>query len=90
MHGTPGSLLSLALQTLQGAFAPELLLMPKQKSKGAVKKRFRISKNGKAVCSHPDRGHGHAPFSGETGRRLRRRMVLNKTWSELVRNMIGK
>ncbi|MBM3986570.1 MAG: 50S ribosomal protein L35 [Planctomycetes bacterium] len=65
-------------------------LMPKQKSKGAVKKRFRISKNGKAVCSHPDRGHGHAPFSGETGRRLRRRMVLNKTWSELVRNMIGK
>ena len=62
--------------------------MPKAKSKSAVKKRFRISKNGKAVCSHPDRGHGHAPFNGETSRRLRKRMVLNATWSELVRNMV--
>jgi len=64
--------------------------MPKQKSKSAVKKRFRISKNGKAVCSHPDRGHGHAPFNGETSRGLRRRMVLNETWSELIRNMMRK
>ena len=50
--------------------------MPKAKSKSAVKKRFRISKHGKAVCSHPDRGHGHAPFNGKTGRRLRRRMTM--------------
>lgn len=63
--------------------------MPKAKSKSAVKKRFRISKNGKAVCSHPDRGHGHAPFNGGTSRRLRKRMVLNRTWSELIRNMMG-
>lgn len=62
--------------------------MPKAKSKSAVKKRFRITKNGKAVCSHPDRGHGHAPFGGDTGRRLRKRMVLNRTWSVLIRNMI--
>ncbi len=62
--------------------------MPKAKSKSAVKKRFRISKHGKAVCSHPDRGHGHAPFNGKTGRRLRRRLVLNPTWSELVRKMM--
>lgn len=66
----------------------EMPPMPKQKSKGAVKKRFRITKSGKAVCSHPDRGHGHAPFSGATGRKLRKRMVLNKTWSELIRNMM--
>jgi ribosomal protein L35 len=64
--------------------------MPKQKSKSAVKKRFRISKHGKAVCSHPDRGHGHAPFGGETSRRLRKRKVLNSTWSTLIRNMMGK
>jgi ribosomal protein L35 len=63
--------------------------MPKAKSKSAVKKRFRITKHGKAVCSHPDRGHGHAPFNGATGRRLRKRMVLNPTWSELVRKMMG-
>ncbi len=62
--------------------------MPKMKSKSAVKKRFRITKHGKAVCSHPDRGHGHAPFTGETGRKLRRRMVLNSTWSTLVRKMM--
>ena len=63
--------------------------MPKAKSKGAVKKRFRISKTGKAVCSHPDRGHGHAPFNGQTSRRLRKRMVLNPTWSTLMRKMMG-
>jgi ribosomal protein L35 len=61
--------------------------MPKAKSKSAVKKRFRISKHGKAVCSHPDRGHGHAPFNGKTGRRLRKRLVLNATWSTLIRKM---
>ena len=33
-------------------------------------------------------GHGHAPFSGQTGRRLRKRMVLNRTWSVLIRNMM--
>ena len=62
--------------------------MPKMKSKSAVKKRFRISKHGKAVCSRPDRGHGHAPFNGETRRNLRRRLVLNSTWSNLIRKMM--
>ena len=62
--------------------------MPKAKSKSAVKKRFRISKNGKALCSHPDRGHGHAPFNGKVSRNLRKRKVLNSTWSNLVRNMM--
>ena len=64
--------------------------MPKMKSKSAVKKRFRISKHGKAVCSSPDRGHGHAPFNGKTGRKLRRRLVLNSTWSTLIRGMMEK
>jgi ribosomal protein L35 len=62
--------------------------MPKMKSKGAVKKRFRMSKNGKAKCARPGRGHMHAAYSGETGRRLRRRMVLNKTWSTLIGRMM--
>jgi ribosomal protein L35 len=62
--------------------------MPKMKSKGAVKKRFRISKHGKALCSKPGRGHLHAAYSGETGRKLRRRIVLNKTWSTLIRRMV--
>ncbi|MEY4773606.1 MAG: Ribosomal protein [Planctomycetota bacterium] len=62
--------------------------MPKMKSKGAVKKRFRMSKNGKAVCSKPGRGHMHATYNGEMGRKLRRRMVLNKTWSVLIGRMM--
>ena len=62
--------------------------MPKMKSKGAVKKRFRISKSGKALCSHPSRGHLHAPYSGKTRRGLRRRIVLNTTWSTLIRRMV--
>jgi large subunit ribosomal protein L35 len=62
--------------------------MPKMKSKGAVKKRFKVTKTGKVKCSHPGRGHMHASFTGETGRNLRRRMVLNKTWSTLTRRML--
>jgi large subunit ribosomal protein L35 len=62
--------------------------MPKMKSKGAVKKRFRLTKTGKAKCAHPGRGHLHANYSGETGRNLRRRMVLNKTWSVLIGRMM--
>jgi hypothetical protein len=30
----------------------------------------------------------HAPYSGETGRKLRGRMVLNKTWSTLTKRML--
>jgi ribosomal protein L35 len=62
--------------------------MPKMKSKGAVKKRFRMSKKGKAMCSHPGRGHQHASYTGETSRKMRRRMVLNKTWSVLIGRMM--
>jgi ribosomal protein L35 len=62
--------------------------MPKMKSKGAVKKRFRMSKKGKAMCSHPGRGHMHASYTGETSRKMRRRMVLNKTWSNLIARMM--
>ncbi|MBK8178991.1 MAG: 50S ribosomal protein L35 [Planctomycetes bacterium] len=63
--------------------------MPKMKTKSSVKKRFRISKHGKAVCSHPARGHGHAPYPGKTSRTIRKRMVLDSTWSTLIRKMMG-
>jgi ribosomal protein L35 len=62
--------------------------MPKMKSKGAVKKRFKISKNGKALCSRPGRGHMHAPYDGKVRRKLRQRIVLNTTWSNLIRRMM--
>ncbi len=62
--------------------------MPKLKSKGSVKKRFKISKNGKALCSKPGRGHMHATYNGDVRRGLRKRIVLNTTWSNLIRRMV--
>jgi len=64
--------------------------MPKIKTKGAIKKRFRITKSGKVKCSRHDRGHGHAPFNGKVRRRLRKPLVLEGTWARLIRNMMGE
>jgi ribosomal protein L35 len=63
--------------------------MPKMKSKGAVKKRFRLSKTGKALCVRPGRGHMHAPKDGHVKRNLRRKIVLDRTWSNLIARMMG-
>jgi ribosomal protein L35 len=63
--------------------------MPKMKSKGAVKKRFRISKTGKAISNRPSRGHMHAKNTSGARRKLNSRLILPPTWSRLVRRMMG-
>lgn len=63
--------------------------MPKLKSKGAVKKRFRITKSGKAICSRPARGHYKAPETPKAKRNLRRSIVLEGTWARLMRKMMN-
>ncbi len=63
--------------------------MPKMKSKGAVKKRFRITKSGIAKCSRPSRGHMHASKDAKGKRRLREQILLPMTWSKLMRRMMG-
>ena len=63
--------------------------MPKMKSKGAVKGRFRVTKSGKVKCSRPARGHMHATKNGKERRHLRRPLVLDATWSKLIRKMMG-
>jgi ribosomal protein L35 len=63
--------------------------MPKAKSKGSVKKRFRISKHGKVLCSKPARGHMHAIHSGKERRTLRRPLVISGRWARLVKQMMG-
>ncbi len=63
--------------------------MPKMKSKGALKKRFRISKTGKAMSNRPSRGHMHAKNDSGTRRKLNTRLVLPPTWSRLVRRLMG-
>ncbi len=63
--------------------------MPKAKSKGSVKKRFRVSKNGKVLCSKSARGHMHAKNNGKQRRRLRKPLVLEGVWAKLIRQMMG-
>ncbi len=63
--------------------------MPKMKSKGAVKKRFRVSKNGKVLANRPARGHMHAKNDAAQRRRLNTRLILPPTWSRLMRRLMG-
>ena len=63
--------------------------MPKAKSKGSVKKRFRVSKSGKVMCSKNARGHMHASKDGKQRRALRRTLVIEGVWARLVRQMMG-
>jgi len=63
--------------------------MPKMKSKGAVKKRFRLTKSGRMKCSRPARGHMHASKDAAAKRRLRERILLPPSWGKLMRRMMG-
>ncbi|HJP02970.1 MAG TPA: bL35 family ribosomal protein [Planctomycetota bacterium] len=63
--------------------------MPKMKSKGAVKKRFVVTKKGRVKCSRPARGHMHASKSASARRRLRERIVLPTSWGNMMRRMMG-
>jgi ribosomal protein L35 len=63
--------------------------MPKMKSKGAVKGRFKVSKSGKVSCSRPGRGHFHASKNGKQSRLLRKKIIMPNTWGTLMKKMMG-
>jgi large subunit ribosomal protein L35 len=63
--------------------------MPKMKSKGAVKKRFRITKSGKLKSNRPRRGHMHAIRSAKSKRDKRSSLVISGAWAKLLRRMMG-
>jgi large subunit ribosomal protein L35 len=63
--------------------------MPKMKSKGAVKKRFRVTKNGKLKSNRPSRGHQHAPKGAQRKRDKRAALVTEGTWAKLLKRMMG-
>jgi large subunit ribosomal protein L35 len=63
--------------------------MPKMKSKGAVKGRFRVTKTGRVVCSRPGRGHMHASKSAKQIRKLRSPIILPPTWGKAMKKMMG-
>ena len=62
--------------------------MPKLKTRGSVKRRFRVTKSGKVKCSRPFRGHMHAIHNGKQRRELRRPIVISGTWARLLRKMM--
>ena len=63
--------------------------MPKMKSKGAVKGRFKVTKSGLVKCSRPGRGHMHASKNGKQIRLLRKQITLPRTWGVAMRKMMG-
>ncbi len=63
--------------------------MPKMKSRGAVKRRFKITKSGKAKASKSGRGHMHASKNGKARRNKRKPLILTGTWAVLMRRMMG-
>jgi large subunit ribosomal protein L35 len=63
--------------------------MPKMKSKGAVKKRFRMTKSGKLKASRPKRGHQHAPKDAKSKRGKRKPLIIDGTWARLLSRMMG-
>jgi large subunit ribosomal protein L35 len=63
--------------------------MPKMKSKGAVKRRFKVTKSGKVKSSRTGRGHQHAPKDAKSRRANRTPIVLTGTWATIMRRMMG-
>ena len=63
--------------------------MPKMKSKGAVKRRFRVTKSGKVKSNRPSRGHMHASKNAAQRRKLNSPLVIDGTWARLIRKMLG-
>ena len=63
--------------------------MPKMKSKGAVKRRFRVTKNGKVMSNRPGRGHMHASKNASQRRRKNTALILDSTWGGLIKKMLG-
>ncbi len=63
--------------------------MPKMKSKGAVKKRFRITKGGKLKSNRPQSGHMRANKDSAFRRKKRTALVTEGAWAKLLKRMMG-
>ncbi len=64
--------------------------MPKMKTRSSAKRRFKITKNGKAMCNKTGRGHMHATKNGKQRRNKRKQIILTGTWATLMRRMMGR
>ena len=62
--------------------------MPKIKTKKAAKKRFRITKNGKIMCSKSFRRHLMTDRSSKKKRQMRGWHLVDKTDKKRVQQML--
>lgn len=63
--------------------------MPKQKTKKALTKRFRITKNGKVMRGHAFAGHLNAKKSSKRLRRLHKQVVTKKSYADRIKKALG-
>lgn len=63
--------------------------MPKMKSHKGLKKRIRITRNGKVVHKRPNAGHLMSGKSGRRCRGLRKRGVLKPAFQKRLRVALG-
>ncbi len=63
--------------------------MPKKKIKGAVKRRFKVTKTGKVLFAHQYNSHHKKSKSGSRKRRLNVPGVLAEGFARKVRFLLG-
>lgn len=63
--------------------------MPKKKTKKAVSKRFKVTKNGKVLFTHTGRGHLLSSKTRKRKRQLRAGGVLSEAEAPRIRQMLA-
>jgi large subunit ribosomal protein L35 len=63
--------------------------MPKPKTKKSVKKRFKVTKNGKVLMSRAGRGHLLSKKSAKKRRKLRKKQVAAPQDAKKLKRMLG-
>ncbi|MCG3132358.1 MAG: 50S ribosomal protein L35 [Phycisphaerae bacterium] len=64
--------------------------MPKMKTHKGLKKRIKITANGKVKHKRPNASHLMSGKSGDRGRRLRKDAVLSNVISKNIKIQMGK
>ena len=63
--------------------------MPKPKTNKAVKKRVKVTKNGKVLMSRAGKGHLLSKKSSKRRRKLRKKLVACKQDATRLKKMLG-
>jgi len=64
--------------------------MPKQKTRKAVSKRFRVTKTGLVMKKYCGQDHFNARNPGKITRKKRKDVVLSKSFQKTVKTLINK